>query len=186
LTIGFGQSQPEGKNQNKYLPLLYRGLRYPRLARNTLENREQVARQLHSHSSWNTRAALSTYRTFRPRFLNYLVEVVRDGRKIYKSERRPVGPDDLTPFVLVAWSSEHYHIDGDDEGDLEALFAVAANAAVQYFDPLPDDLQQNPRAFWVSANCLPPGEIADEDGNIRIVEGLEKEVLANQDVSHPG
>jgi hypothetical protein len=188
--------QPEGKSQNKYLPMLYRGLRYPRLARNMLENRKGVARQLQGHATWNTRTALSTYRTFRPRFLNYLVEFERNGQKAYRSERRPVGPNDLTPFVLVAYSSEHYHIpdenddltatrDGGDvnkEKDLELLLAVATKACESYFHPLPADLQKSPRAFWLAANCMPAGEVADEYGRIHRVDGVEKEVLANQDV----
>ncbi|KAK4234185.1 hypothetical protein C8A03DRAFT_47424 [Achaetomium macrosporum] len=185
--------QPEGKDPTKYLPMLYRGLRYPRLARNMLENREQVVQQLQNHATWNTKAALSTYRTFRPRFLNYLVEVERDGRKRYQYERRPVGPNDLTPFVLVAFSSEHYHIPDEDDPrsggggnvnrreDLEALLAVGTKAAETYFSPLPADLQKTPRAFWLSANCMPAGEVADEYGNVRRVDGPEKEALANQD-----
>lgn len=188
---------PAGKDQNKYLPLMYRGLRYPRMARNMLENREQVAQRLRSHAGWNTEAALSSYRTFRPRFLNYLIETRgKDGKKRYTSERRPVGLDDLTPFVMVAYSSAHYDIPQDDSEpsnppndgsdsryDLEALLAVATKAAAQYFSPLPANLEQNQRAFWVSANCMPPGEVADEHGNVRTVDAQEKESLANQDVS---
>ena len=185
-----GGSTPAGKDQTKYLPVMYRGLRYPRLARNALENREQVARRLNGYASWNTGAALSLYRTFRPRFLNYLVKVERDGRTSYECERRPVGPNDLTPFVMVCYSSAHYRIPDKDESggpgggqdDLETLLSVAIKATFQHFSPLPSDLQQNPRAFWTAANCMPANEVADENGEIRSVEGFDVETLVNQDV----
>ncbi len=186
----FAPSTAAHKSESRYLSVPYMQLRYPRLARNMLENRAEVAERLQRHASCNTRAALSEYRTFRPRFLNYLVEVERDGRKRVESERRPVGPDDLTPFVLVAYCSEHYKISDNKESepeggncDLDALLAVATQAAIRHFSPLPADLQSSPRAFWVSANCIPPSKLVDEHGNIQSVEGEEKEALANQDVS---
>lgn len=198
MAIGTDSSPPEGKDPTRYLPLLYSGLRYPRLARNILENREQVAQRLNGYATWNTETALSTYRTFRPRFLNYLVEVEGNGQPTYHYERRPVGPNDLTPpFVMICYSSKHYtisdqdHADGDND-DLEALLAVGTKAAAEHFgllprDPeqkaLPLDLEKEPRAFWVAANCMPYNEVTDEDGRSRKVEGLEQERLGNQDVS---
>jgi len=80
------------KDSNWYLPLLYRGIRYPRLARNLLENRNEIAVRLASSPSWSP-AALGTYRTFKPRYLNYLVERGEsdaNGNKWYGCERRPV------------------------------------------------------------------------------------------------
>jgi hypothetical protein len=197
ITIGYGSGPPEGKDATRYLPLLYSGLRYPRLARNILENREQVAQRLNGYATGNTDTALSTYRTFRPRFLNYLIKVERNGQTTYHYERRPVGPNDLTPpFVMVCYSSKHYAIsdqhqaDGNN-GDLEALLAVATKAAAQYFGLLPTDpentvsphdLEKKPRAFWIAANCMPCNEFTDENGISRRVEGLEQERLGNQDV----
>ncbi|KAK4118234.1 hypothetical protein N657DRAFT_583995 [Parathielavia appendiculata] len=181
-------SPPTEKDQTKYLPVMYRGLRYPRLARNILENREVVARSLYITGSGNISAARSSYRTFRPRFLNYLVETVRDGRRVYEFERHPVRADDLTPFVMVCYSSAHYHIpdetedeQGGDSGDLEALLAVATAAAVRHFSPMPSDLRKTPRAFWIAANCMPPDVAVDKTGNLRRVEGFEREMLANED-----
>ena len=108
---------------------MYRGLRYPRLARNVLENREQVAQRLRGQSN---KTVLSTYRTFRPRFLNYLIEINRDGRTTFESERLPVEENDFTPFIMVCYSSEHYRLRGDELGngdvdsdDLELLLAVS-------------------------------------------------------------
>jgi len=167
---------------------MYRGLRYPRLARNVLENREQVAQRLRGQSN---KTVLSTYRTFRPRFLNYLIEINRDGRTTFESERLPVEENDFTPFIMVCYSSEHYRLRGDELGngdvdsdDLELLLAVSTKAAVAHFQLKPGDLDKGPRAFWTSANCMPPDEIYDKEGpGICKVDGLEREVLANQDVS---
>lgn len=190
IAIGNDSSPPEGKDKTRYLPLLYRGLRYPRLARNILENREQVVQQLNGYATGNTKQALSTYRTFHPRFLNYLVKVERNGQPTYMYERRPVYLNDLTPpFVMVCYSSQHYAISDQHQpdgasGDLEALLAVATKATANYFGLLPShDLEKEPRAFWVAANCMPCNEVTDEDGNSLEVEGLEQEKLANQDVS---
>lgn len=155
--------EPTGKDVSKYLPMMYRGLRYPRLARNVLENREQVARRLHDQS---TTTVMSTYRTFRPRFLNYIVEVEVGGRKTFDSECRPVADNDLTPFAMVCYSSAHYHLpENDHDGgldDLESLIAVSTKAAVEYFQLKPGvDLNKTPRAFWTSANCMPPNKVVD-------------------------
>ncbi|GAB1315519.1 Heterokaryon incompatibility domain-containing protein (Fragment) [Madurella fahalii] len=181
-------SAPVEKDQTKYLPLMYRGLRYPRMARNILENREQVARLLYNYAPGNTTTALSLYRKFRPRFLNYLVETERNGRKTYECERHPVGVKDLTPFVMVCYSSAHYHIPdesqagpGIDNDDLNALLALATKAAVEHFKPLPSDLRRDRRAFWIAANCIPPDIDVDDNGNTRHVEGPDKEDLANRD-----
>ncbi|KAK4173351.1 hypothetical protein QBC36DRAFT_58534 [Triangularia setosa] len=182
----------EGKDPAKYLPLMYRGLKYPRMARNMLENREQVAQLLHKYASWNTTAALSSYRTFRPRFLNYLVETEQDGQKSFYFETRPVPLNDITPFIMIAWSSAHYELKSrenesrlshNNEGDLDALLSIGVKAAVQYFDlePGKHDLQQQPKAFWCSANCMPPSKKVDNHGNVISVEGEEKQLLANQD-----
>ena len=179
------------KSETMYLPMPYMRLKYPRLARSVLENRAPVAQRLHHHASWNTKAALSEDRTFRPQFLNYLVAVEGDdGRPQVGFERRPVGPDDLTPFVVVAYCSEHYDISDKDEpegdgdnGDLEALLAAATKAAVEYFGPLPADLHSSPRAFRVSANCMPSSMTVDDQGNVRTVEGPESDVVATQNVS---
>ncbi|KAK4193995.1 hypothetical protein QBC40DRAFT_48483 [Triangularia verruculosa] len=183
----------EGKDPTKYLPLMYGGLKYPRMARNMLENREQVAQLLHKYASWNTTAALSSYRTFRPRFLNYLVKTKQDGREFFSFETRPVPLDDITPFIMIAWSSAHYElrsrenesaISQNNEGDLDALLSVGVKAAVQYFglEPEKHDLQQHPKAFWCSANCMPPTKKVDGLGNVVDVRAEEeKQLLANQD-----
>ncbi|KAK3381194.1 hypothetical protein B0H63DRAFT_545665 [Podospora didyma] len=166
------------KDPNRYLPIMYRGLRYPRLARNVLENREQ-----HDQSS---RTVISTYRTFRPRFLNYLSEVDMDGHKTFDWDCRPVPQNDLTPFVMVCYSSAHYDLSGGDGDDLERLISVSAQAAIDYFQLKPGsaNLKKTPRAFWTSANCIPPNQVAAEDGTLRRVDGLEAEILANQDASY--
>ncbi|CAP71654.1 uncharacterized protein PODANS_6_50 [Podospora anserina S mat+] len=185
----------EGKDPTKYLPLMYRGLKYPRLARNMLENRHQVAQLLYRYTSWNTTAALSSYRTFRPRFLNYLVQTeLPDGRKLFSFETRPVPDNDITPFIMIAWSSAHYELKSRDnesglprnnEGDLDALLSVGVKASVKYFglEPEKQDLRQHPKAFWCSANCMPPTKMVDHLGRVVNVDGEEKELLANQDVS---
>jgi hypothetical protein len=91
---------------------------------------------------------------------------------------------------MVCYSSKHYDI--GNNGDLEALLAVAANVAARYFGLLPTDpeeevpphdLAKKPRAFWIAANCMPCNEVTDENGISRMVEGLEQERLGNQDVS---
>ncbi|KAK1757075.1 hypothetical protein QBC47DRAFT_412412 [Echria macrotheca] len=175
------------KDQTRYLPMMYKGLRYPRLARNLLENRLQVAQRLHDQGG---KTVLSSYRTFRPRFLNYIVEVEVNGRKKFDSVRRAVPENDLTPFVMVCYASAHYNLpdaDGNvhaqDQDDLERLISVSTKAATQYFQLKPGevDLFKTPYAFWSSANCMPPGEVADENGRPTPVHGLERERLANQD-----
>ncbi|KAK4223943.1 hypothetical protein QBC38DRAFT_36148 [Podospora fimiseda] len=175
------------KDASKYLPMMYRGLRYPRLARNVLENREHVARQLWNQSN---KTVTSTYRTFRPRFLNYLVEVEIDGRKTIEAECRPVPNDDLTPFVMVCYSSAHYNLSDSDNRveveeneDLESLIAVSTKAAIDYFKLKPGSgaLEKKQYAFWTSANCIPPSRVVDQNGNVRYVDGLERELLENQD-----
>ncbi|SPQ25612.1 d9231210-e810-41bf-9b25-17d28832bb11 [Thermothielavioides terrestris] len=183
--ISSAVSPDERKDKTKYLPLLYSGLRYPRLARNMLENREEVLRRLKAQEADNKKAAISNYRTFRPRFLNYLVEVEIEGQKSVGFERLPVRPDDFTPYVLVAFSSDHYHIpakDGTDrESDLEALLAIATKAAELYFRPTPEDLKQKSKAFWLSANCMPYNARADEYGLVHEVDERDSERLQNQD-----
>lgn len=63
-----------------------------------MENRGEVATRLRHHPAWDT-SGLGTYRTFRPRFLNYLLKKEHNGVWIYKSERRPVPPVGLL-FLL--------------------------------------------------------------------------------------
>ncbi|AEO67483.1 uncharacterized protein THITE_118127 [Thermothielavioides terrestris NRRL 8126] len=189
LSLISGAVSPnERKDKTKYLPLLYSGLRYPRLARNMLENREAVLRRLKAQEADNRTAAISNYRTFRPRFLNYLVEVENNGQKMVGYERLPVRPDDLTPYVLVAFSSEHYHIPDENEAlnddrksDLEALLAMATKAAETYFSPSSEDLEKKTKAFWLSANCMPFNELADEHGVVHEVDECDRERLMNQD-----
>jgi len=179
---------PPGKAPDKYLPTMYEGLRYPRLARNLLENRQPVALQLQSSPAWNSEG-LGNYRTFRPRFLNYLVRRERNGAPSFAYERRPVPADDVTPYIVVAWASSHFAIsDGgtDGGGDLEVLLGVATKAAAHYFGLTPSDnhsLEAAPRAFWVSANCIPPNLWVDEAGNAHPIDAnsAESDELANQD-----
>lgn len=189
-------SSPEGKDRTKYLPLLYGGVRYPRLARNLLENRREVIQRLYDPEELHKQAGTSTYRTFRPRFLNFLVEVeTNNGQTKYICELRAVRDDDLTPYVLVAWCSEHYDLSTEDtpqsgdsnvKSDLEPLLAVATKAAVQHFRLQPGDLMKRARAFWCSANCMPYDRKVDEQGNKhRVEEGPERDALENQDVRAP-
>jgi hypothetical protein len=107
-------------------------------------------------------------------------------------ERLPVRPDDLTPYVLVAFSSEHYHIPDENEAlnddrksDLEALLAMATKAAETYFSPSSEDLEKKTKAFWLSANCMPFNELADEHGVVHEVDECDRERLMNQDVRRP-
>jgi hypothetical protein len=190
------------KYEAKYLPLPYMELRYPRLARNTLENRNghEVTERLHSRASPNTNTVLAQYRTLRPRFLNYLVEgeeVDQNGQKCVGWKRRAVWATDSTPFVVVAYCSKHFPIDeaGDPEpgahdSNLENLLAASAKAASRYFRTsprfrnLPQDLKTYPRAFWTAANCMPPSKVGDELGvEHDVPDESAREALANQDVS---
>lgn len=182
------------KPETKYLPLPYMELRYARLARNSLENRPEDGKPLHSHASWNRETALSQYRTFRPRFLNYLVaRVGDDGQKSVWFERRPVGRDDMTPYVAVVYCSEHYVSDKDrgqsgsesKSSDHEALLMTAFQAAEKHFKGrLSDDLERHPRAFWTAANCVPASLDVDEQGTVvDVVEGPERVLLESKDVS---
>jgi len=168
------------------------------MTRNMLENREAVAQKLRLEGleSWDTKTALSSYRTFRPRFLNYIVPTERpDGRRTYESVLREVGPDDwVPPFVVVAYSSAHYYIPQDgktrpgrNDDDLESLLAIATKAAVKHFSPLPAGLgsdDNSERAFWIAANCLPPvEEVVGENGKLRQTTVAEKKRRADEDVS---
>ncbi|KAH8881789.1 hypothetical protein GQ53DRAFT_886717 [Thozetella sp. PMI_491] len=180
---------PEGKPQDKYWPLLYSGLRYPRLARNLLENRQEVVEKVAYHPAWNPKA-MGSYRTFRPRFLNYLVPTVIDGKRTYKAERGPVTQDSIVPYVVVAYSSAHFNLQRSPEAtgenqDLVELLGIATQAATHYFKSTSTNLETERRAFWIAANCLPPDQIVDDSGEVkRISIGTPEAVdLANQDVS---
>ena len=105
---------PVAKDETKYLPMMYGNLRYSRLARNLMENRSEVAMQLRHHPAWDT-SGLGTYRTFRPRFLNYLVRTQQNGATIYKSERRPVSPVGL-PFFFASFPSHFMFSASPDVG----------------------------------------------------------------------
>ena len=85
----------------------------------------------------------------------------------------------------MAYSSAHF----DAEHDVEVLLGLATQAAVSHFNPMPTNLEANPRAFWLAENCMPNLEVADDAGNIRYLDmsqeqdRLEQVALANQDVS---
>jgi len=65
--------RPGGKDIDKYLPFMYNGSSYPRLARNFLENKESITQKQRYDPSWSI-TALGMYRTLRPRMLCYLDE----------------------------------------------------------------------------------------------------------------
>ena len=68
------------------------------------------------------------------------------------------------------------------------LLALATQAAVSHFSPMPADLEASPRAFWLAENCMPRLEVTDNAGNVHSSEKpqgddmSEQESLANQDV----
>lgn len=188
VVVFFWDDVAPGKSETKYLPVPCMPLRYPRLARNSLENRSDVNQRLQLHESWNARAGVAQYRAFRPRFLNYLVsEVDENGEEDVYFERRPVGRDDMTPFVVIAYCSEHFSApEGQNDTDGDALLATAVLATTRYYfqNGRPNDLQEHPRAFWTAENCIPSETDVDEHGNIvDVPDGPEREALANRDVS---
>ncbi len=82
--------------------------------------------------------------------------------------------DSMDPYVFIAYSSAHFDLSQTtqgrgDTGDLEQLLAIATKAAA-LFRPMPDDLRKHPRAFWIAANCMPPGQIVDENGRVRDID----------------
>lgn len=96
----------------------------------------------------------------------------------------------MTPYVLVAYASAHFPIpqNGNGSRELEQLLALATKATARHFSPLPDDLQANPRAFWLAHTCMPAKEFTDENGDevhidVTTPQGIAKcEAQVNQDV----
>lgn len=98
------QGQPVGKNPHAYLPFLYNGSRYPRIARNPMEDRREVYEQRPSDPSGLLTDPTLIYRAFRPRYLCYLVTTTitnENGEEVEMPyfETRPV------PKVLPTMST---------------------------------------------------------------------------------
>jgi hypothetical protein len=180
-----GQSQPSNKNRHMYLPFLYNGYRYPRLARNFGENRREVREERRNDPSWSGGDA-GTYRTFRPSHLCYMEKDETTGKFYF--ETRPVPPvsydlctissntyqDDHVPYLFISYSSAEYgRLIGRQPRNLAAhrstshgaihqdefqtIIAFAMAATVRHFElePYSTRLASKYGAFWLDSECQP-------------------------------
>ncbi|KAH6986909.1 hypothetical protein EDB80DRAFT_817542 [Ilyonectria destructans] len=164
----FDYDQPAGKNALMYLPLLYGGYRYPRLARNYRENRPDLAIQRKYDPSWAS-FTVGTYRAFRPRrlcHLNFEEQVDDEG-------------------YLVAYTTAQFEIrEGTD--DYAMLMALALTATGEYIKSIRDP-HHKPRAIWMAHSCTPIDKYLADDGTERWIDAntpegrIRQEKIMNDD-----
>ncbi|KAH7120254.1 hypothetical protein B0J13DRAFT_567684 [Dactylonectria estremocensis] len=176
--------QPAGKNSLMYLPLLYGGYRYPRLARNYRENRPELAVQRKYDPSWAS-FTVGTYRTFRPRrlcHLNFEEQIDEEGNRqqvVVGYDLRFMPPEDNTPYVVVAYTTAQFEIrEGTD--DYGMLMALALTATGEYINSIPD-AHHKPRAIWMAHSCTPIDRYLDDDGTERWIDANTPEGRIHQE-----
>lgn len=172
--------RPRGKSPFKYLKVMYKGVLYPRLAGNPMENRQPVAQRLVYPRPWASDSN-QLYRTLRPRMLCY---VSKEDAEMKKVDFVP--PDDITPYVFIAYTTKHFDVTNKDE-DMESLFAYAQAATLRYAESVLDP-NRKPGAFWLSHCCTPEDRYVDSNGKVQTIEGddeearLLRERLRNEDI----
>ncbi|KAM5363631.1 hypothetical protein ACJZ2D_011915 [Fusarium nematophilum] len=176
--------QPAGKDPLMYLPLLYGGYRYPRLARNYYENRPELAVQRRCDPSWAS-STVGTYRTLRPRRLCHLIfeeQVDEEGHcqeAVVGYNLRFVTTDDNTPYVVVAYTTAQFDIrEGTD--DYEMLMALALTATGEYIESI-QGAQRKPRAIWMAHSCIPIDRYLADDGTERWIDAQTPEGRIRQE-----
>ncbi|KAF4637689.1 hypothetical protein G7Y89_g402 [Cudoniella acicularis] len=176
-----GHGQPSGKNPRAYLPFLYNGYRYPRLARNFWENRREIQEGRADDPSW-TSGNIGVYRAFRPRFLCYLTEGKRD-----KNGNR-VGPpqfeNDYTRYVFISYTKTQFDSDSEEEkgANYQLLYAMALWETFIYANSVQDHTRK-PEAFWVANLCQPQSKYIEKEDRVEAVQDAdEKKLLTDQDV----
>ncbi|EFR05216.1 hypothetical protein MGYG_08230 [Nannizzia gypsea CBS 118893] len=166
-------SPPDGKHPSFYANCSYKGFRYPRLARNFLENKPSTARERQYDPSWapfyhereyqNPLRSRShaVYRSFRPRMLAYLTEESKgyETRFVKHDENCP-------PYVFIAYTAEHF--DSEDKKAKNLLTALAREATVQYRDTIMEP-SRKPKAFWLAQMCMPINCYVDHNGQDQIL-----------------
>ncbi|RKK87872.1 hypothetical protein BFJ68_g17001 [Fusarium oxysporum] len=159
--------QPAGKNSLMYVPLLYGGYRYPRLARHYSENRRELAVRREYDPSWAS-STIGTYRTFRPRRLCHLIfeqQVDEEGNcqeAVVGYNLRFLAPDDNTPYVFVAYTTAQFNIH-EGTNDYEMLMALALTATGEYIKSI-QGAHHAPRAIWMAHSCTPIDKYLADDG----------------------
>ncbi|KIW99999.1 uncharacterized protein Z518_10927 [Rhinocladiella mackenziei CBS 650.93] len=157
------QGQPLGKELNAYLPFLYNGYRYPRLARNFRENREDVQSLRPDDPSWPT-GNIGIYRVLRPRYLCYLTKPDEDGVMTW-FEARPVPDNDNTPYVFISYTKAQFR----GGQNYNHLFLWAIHATQEYAKSINDE-ERRPRAFWLDTHCLRILEGATDEERRRLAD----------------
>ncbi|KAM5451274.1 hypothetical protein MaudCBS49596_003980 [Microsporum audouinii] len=170
------QSSPsDGKHPSFYASCSYNGFRYPRLARNFLENKPSIARERRYDPSWTLfehewqydapwgSRYQGSYRALRPRMLCYLVDDLGtpDCRFIEHDE-------DCPPYVFIAYTAEHFKI-GDEEAE-KALYMLARSATLQYIDSIAE-ADRKLKAFWIAHMCMPNHCYLDSNGQPQTING---------------
>ncbi|KAJ4025850.1 hypothetical protein NW761_014303 [Fusarium oxysporum] len=160
--------QPAGKNSLMYVPLLYGGYRYPRLARHYSENRRELAVRREYDPSWAS-STIGTYRTLRPRRLCHLIfeqQVDQEGNcqeAVVGYNLRFLAPDDNTPYVFVAYTTAQFNI-REGTNDYEMLMALALTATEEYIKSIQGAHHHKPRAIWMAHSCTPIDKYLADDG----------------------
>jgi hypothetical protein len=189
--------RPAGKGAGTYIPLPYGNLRFPRLARNYMENRSGVIQQGHATPAWSL-AAGGNYRTYRPKYLFFIRETRNeDGSTAVAFQKRPVSQTDGTPYVFISWSWVHYRIrrprlleEDVDPTARQQLYVSALKSAIEYYTRMAPGESLDGKAYWLSAGCLSSTDTIDAEGNLAPLNPAHPNFAqlrreeANKDVSH--
>ncbi|PVH70359.1 hypothetical protein DL98DRAFT_504723 [Cadophora sp. DSE1049] len=185
LLILPSHGQPTGKDPRAYLPFLYNGYRYPRLARNLSENRQEVRQGRPGDPSWIS-GDVGTYRAFRPRFLCYLVEEKQtDGSgRVISVPRFDVRPNDHTPYVFISYTKGQFDCNDEEQkiNNYQSLYAMALRETFKYANSVQDSARK-PKAFWLDTFCLPHRKYIEEEDRVeKVTDSAELKALTDQDV----
>lgn len=183
-----GHGQPIGKDPRAYLPFLYNGYRYPRLARNFWENRKEIKETRLGDPSW-TSGDIGTYRAFRPRFLCYLVQKkVKDnnGNEVLRPwfEARPVKMNDNSPYVFISYTKTQFNSENEEEKNknYQSLYSMAIREAFIYSHSVQDS-GRKPVAFWIDTHCQPHTRYIEKENRIEdVTDPDERKTITDQDV----
>ncbi|KAF8851592.1 hypothetical protein BDZ45DRAFT_707817 [Acephala macrosclerotiorum] len=176
-----GHGQPGGKNSRAYLPFLYNGYRYPRLARNFWENRREIQEGRLDDPSW-TSGDIGVYRAFRPRFLCYLTEGKRDENG--NSVGPPRTEDDHAHYVFISYTKIQFDSkdEKEQEDNYQLLYDMAVRETFKYANSVRDHAQK-PKAFWLDGLCQPYRKYIEEEDRVEeVTDEDEKKLLTDQDV----
>ncbi|KAI0166765.1 hypothetical protein GGR52DRAFT_555444 [Hypoxylon sp. FL1284] len=194
-------NQRYGTSAQKYLPFRYNDRRYPRIARNPLENKADIRERQARYYGLVTNE-VGTYRAIRPRYLCYLKDgwFKNEGGDWY--ELKPVALDDHTPYMFISYSKTQFFPDRGvdiekDNTNMGLLMAYVWDT----LSKIRSGSTHNPRAFWIDSLCQGTGphnkhtakqnegtDPKEKDYDVYtmsdIIRGAEHSIILSQITSH--